>query len=203
MSHTHLLFCFVLFCFSCSGWSAPCPSSQSCAAKVWTTFSSAVTVTPAFPQPSSLHLHPRYLLPLSPNPPWPMSALPHIPRLTVPTPHCHHTHLLSVPRCPWRPKPSQSLRLSRCNQSRLTVSRSTSSVGLPAASDANTWSKVGQLCQLLQKTLHSWKACSHVGTRVPDSNQNHYEVHHNLWFVLMHIVGFCHFHHAHCLTHRM
>lgn len=123
---------FVFLFFSCSGWSAPCPSNQLCAARVWTTFSSAATANPASPQPSSLHLHPLHPLPPSQSPPWPTSAVPHIRRLSVPTPHCHHTHLLSVPRCP---KASQSLRL---NQSRLTVSRSTSSVGPPAASNVNT-----------------------------------------------------------------
>lgn len=149
-SHLHIFF-FVFLSFSCSGWSAPCPLNLSCAARAWTTFSSAVTANPAFPRPSSPHLHPRRLLPPSLSRRWPTSALPPAPRPTVPTLRCRRTHRPSVPRCPWPPKASKSLRPSRCSRSRPTVSRSTSSVGRPAASDANTWSKVGQLGWLLQE----------------------------------------------------
>lgn len=134
------------FCSSCSGWSAPCPSNQLCVARVWTTSSSAATVKHGHHQPSSLHLHLHCLLPLSPSPPWHMSALPPSPHPSVPTLHCHHTLHPSVLLSLWPPRPSQSPRPSQCNHPRHTVSRSMSSVGPPAASDANTWSKVGQLC---------------------------------------------------------
>lgn len=134
--------------FSCSGWSAPCPSNQSCAARVWTTSSNAAMVKPAPRQPlSQLHHLSHLLLPL-PNPPWRMSAPPPFLPLSVPTLHCHHTLRLSVLRCRSPSKPSQSLRPSQCSWSRPTVSRSMSSVGPPAASNAVTWSKVGWQCQL-------------------------------------------------------
>lgn len=61
--------------FSCRGWSAPCPSNQSYAARVWTTFSSAAMVKLHQPQPLSLHRHLYLLLLPSLNAPWAMRAL--------------------------------------------------------------------------------------------------------------------------------
>lgn len=64
--------------------------------------------------------------------------------MSVRTLHCHHTPLPSVLLCPQTSRSSWSLRPSHYSQARPTVSRSMSSVSLPAASDANIWSKVCQ-----------------------------------------------------------
>lgn len=143
---------FFTFSFSCSDWSDPSPSNQSCAARVWTTFSSAAMVTRARLPPLLPHLHPHHLLPPFLSPPWPTSDLPPFPRLLVPTRHCPHFHLPSVPHCLWPQTPSQSPRPCQCSRSRRTVSRSTSSAGLPTASDVNTWSKVGNCASYFKRS---------------------------------------------------
>lgn len=127
---------------SCSGWSARCPSSRSCAARAWTTSSSAATASPASPRPSSPRPPPSSRS--SPLPPSPSALQPtSTHRAAAPTCRCRRTHPRSAPRHRWPPGPCPILRpRPPCSRSRLTVSRSTSSAGPPAASDANTWSKV-------------------------------------------------------------
>lgn len=154
---------FNVSCSSCSGWNAPSPSNRSYAARVWTTFSSAATVNHSHLYAWLPHRHHRHLLPLCLSPPWPMNTLPLFLHLSVLTLRCHHTPRLSVLQYMGLPTSSQSVRPSQCSQSRPTVSRSMSSVGLPAASDANIQSKVGQLFHF-KNIVFTAKRCNHVGS---------------------------------------